>query len=378
MASFEPDAVQPVDEPLTVVPAEPSEISVTLPPEPSPPGFHFGWACLWALAFVFISQVQLGTTLGLLTFLIAGLELYATGLFQKPDGMQRFFGEAMNLQSSKLLLTLGSQLCNVMLACGFAWIAYRGRFRRKLAIRGVHPLHVLLVVLLIIPQYILLGTIHGLVKPWVPNLQLLESAGEMIKTLPWPALVIGISILPGIGEEIFCRGFLGRGLVARHGLWLGIPAAAFFFGAIHIEPAQAAYAMVMGIGLQIVYLSARSLTAAMLLHAGNNGLALLSSLVLSQMEFARRLDGENEMVPWPIALAALAATAALLVLCWTSRIRWLQRNGSEWTPGYATAEMPGPEVEAVPTLTLPPLWAVTLAIAACLVFVGVFAWQVAG
>ena len=37
--------------------------------------------------------------------------------------------------------------------------------------------------------------------------------------------------LPAVGEELFFRGLLGRGLIARHGLVLGTCLAAALFGA---------------------------------------------------------------------------------------------------------------------------------------------------
>jgi CAAX protease family protein len=363
----EPADTLPSPEPPTVLPAEP----------PLPPGPHFGWACLWALLFMFISQIVIGIPLALVVFVLAGLELQPDGVFDDRQAMARFLTQAMELESSKTLLILGGQLGNVTIACCFALIAYRRRIRQKLAIRGVHPLHLLLVLLLTIPLYLVLATVAVLVKPYLPNLGLLDSTGKMISSVPWPVLVVGFTLCPGIGEEIFCRGFLGRGLVARHGLWLGVPAAAFLFGAIHIEPTQAAYAMVMGIGLQLVYLSTKSLTAAMLLHAGNNGLALLMSAWLSKLEFVKRLDGDgaDTLLPWPLAAAAAAAVIGLLVLFWTSRIRWVQSTGEDWSPGYTTAEMPPPALDARPQLTRPPLWAVGLAIATCVAFVGAFVWR---
>ena len=50
----------------------------------------------------------------------------------------------------------------------------------------------------------------------------IEKALEQMDQWPWPFAVLVIGLGPGLGEELWCRGFLGRGLVGRYGVVLGV------------------------------------------------------------------------------------------------------------------------------------------------------------
>jgi membrane protease YdiL (CAAX protease family) len=100
---------------------------------------------------------------------------------------------------------------------------------------------------------------------------------KMIRAWPWWTAVLIIGVGPAIGEELFCRGFLGRGLVAWHGPRIGVLATSLLFGIMHVIPAQAAYAAVLGVILHVLALSGRSLWLPMIAHFLNNGLSVMAS-----------------------------------------------------------------------------------------------------
>jgi membrane protease YdiL (CAAX protease family) len=89
--------------------------------------------------------------------------------------------------------------------------------------------------------------------------------------------VLIVAVGPALGEELFCRGFLGRGLVARYGTVAGISLTSILFGVMHIIPAQAMYAGLLGILLHCLALSGRSLWLAMLAHFLNNALSVMAA-----------------------------------------------------------------------------------------------------
>ena len=57
----------------------------------------------------------------------------------------------------------------------------------------------------------------------------------------WPlaVAVFAIGVMPGLSEELWCRAFLGRGLVGKHGLFWGVLGTSFLFGFIHVDPRRA-------------------------------------------------------------------------------------------------------------------------------------------
>jgi hypothetical protein len=144
--------------------------------------------------------------------------------------------------------------------------------------------------------------------------------------------------LPGIGEEILYRGFLGRGLVERWGLWWGTMWTAMLFAAIHLDPTQMCGIFFIGVALQLVFLASKSLLIPMLVHALNNALSfgVVKTGVFSEVDF----------LPREIVGCALLALVPLAVVLWQCRSQWVLPDGSLWTPGYVTAESPRPELGA--------------------------------
>src|SRR5262249_5460877 len=137
---------------------------------------------------------------------------------------------------------------------------------------------------------VLLGLAAGtyrLVSPHVPrvgdlipipgmNDDLLQKGIESLMQVPWWAAMLIIAVTPAFSEEFWCRAFLGRGLVGRHGLFMGIAWTSLFFGAIHVFPQQAAMAVIMGAVLHSAYVASRSLLIPMLMHYLNNSLSVFS------------------------------------------------------------------------------------------------------
>lgn len=163
---------------------------------------------------------------------------------------------------------------------------------------------------------------------------------EALRRYPgWRAAVVVVGFVglaAGLGEEVFFRGVLGRGLVARWG-WGGVGLTAVLFGAVHLHPVQAVVAAVLGVVFHAAYLWTRSLAVPVLLHAGFNGLALLAGVVAD--------DGEANLPP-AVAAAALGAAVAAMWLLYRTRARWVLPDGSEWSPGFPTAEAPPPDAAA--------------------------------
>jgi membrane protease YdiL (CAAX protease family) len=237
------------------------------------------------------------------------------------------------------LLVIGVSLLVIRLVVGRDWT-------RQLAVRRPSVAHTVLAVASL-PVLLLLGNVaYDLLRNvlHLPSISDLGIGGmeEMVKVFSqWPAafavLVIGVG--PGIGEELWCRGFLGRGLVGTHGVLLGVLASSFFFGLIHLDPCQGTMAMLMGLWLHFVYLTTRSLWLPMLLHFLNNSIAVVTPR-FSQLAILDAKPGDIPMIVYVTGGLLLAAVACGL---YHSRAR-LQADGGDpilsWRPAYEGVEYP--------------------------------------
>ena len=126
-------------------------------------------------------------------------------------------------------------------------------------------------------------------------------AGARGRPLLTAAICTGLG--PGIGEELFFRGYLQRVLWARLGGAGAVLAAALLFGAAHGDPTHAASATVLGLYLGAVAWLAASTRAAMACHVANNVAAVLTSA------WGLEWSGAMEL---PVALASAAGAALAL------------------------------------------------------------------
>lgn len=138
----------------------------------------------------------------------------------------------------------------------------------------------LLVTLAIVPFMLLSGGLQELLQRLGigTHLQIAESLRALFQHVPLIVTLAATAVGPGIVEEVWCRGFLGRGLIARYGVIAGVFWTSLLFGLLHLDPAYALVTAAMGMYLHFVFLACRSLAAPIFLHACNNGLAVLASL----------------------------------------------------------------------------------------------------
>jgi len=128
----------------------------------------------------------------------------------------------------------------------------------------------------------------------------------------------GLALVPGVCEELLCRGLVQRGLVPRLGPAGGIVAAALVFGALHVEPVHALFATFLGLYLGTVAWLAGSVRAAIFCHAVNNAMAVLTA--------AWRVD---DLGGWllPVLVGGLAVSAAALYAANAARLRLVPGAG---------------------------------------------------
>jgi membrane protease YdiL (CAAX protease family) len=151
-----------------------------------------------------------------------------------------------------------------------------------------------------------------------------------------PLVVLGV---PPDQMEIYFRGFIGRGLLARYGMIAGTLLSSLLFGLVHIDPPQAIGVMVMGVTLQGVFVATRSLFAPMLLHGLNN------SLSFTILKYDEPLAGTQHS-PVSVVVSATVALVVLGVIFYQVRTHWISADGSVWSPGYVTGESPPASIAA--------------------------------
>lgn len=367
----EPDPV-PL-EALTIVPAEPA-----LPLEswsirpPRPPHPNFWWSLLWIFLFVLVTQ---GAGVVVIVVLLvvqvvlgpnreAFLALMKTADFQKSR-------EFAFLMAPGLLVT---ELVSIVLG----WLTLRlvvGKdWPRKVALRRPGLVHLGLT-LLIFPAVVLVGDGMGeLAKRLVPSLiDLEDTIGTLGQHWPWWLGVLIIGFGPGIGEELWCRAFLGRGLVGHYGVTAGIVLTSLLFGVMHVEPRQVIYAPVIGAVLHFVYWTTRSLWMPMLLHFLNNSLSFLQTSTNGpSLAFLEPLEQAVKVHPLFVYGGAVVLLLTVCAALYDSRARLagVEGGSAPWQPAFPGVEWPPPGSSTVVVHPLPGRWSVLLVVLGVLAFVG--------
>lgn len=182
--------------------------------------------------------------------------------------------------------------------------------------------------------------------------------------------LLAIAIGPGIVEELFCRGFLGRGLVGRHGWIFGVFLTSLLFGLLHLEPVHVLMTMLMGIGLHFTLATSRSLWVPILLHAVNNGVWAVTSTLPTTTDSTS-----------PLILALRFGSGVVLLALgvwamWSCRAKVVPVDDSDdrWRPRFPTVATPPPDsglttTEGRPNLLPLILAALPLAGLVCSLFV---------
>ncbi len=242
----------------------------------------------------------------------------------------------------------------LMLLVGACWLVVRVTTGRDwVRVLAASPLRIQLIVgpLGVLVLLVLATQIYRLVNPYIVRIpemdkDLLQKGIESLMQVPWWAALLVIAVTPAFSEEFWCRAFLGRGLVGRHGYVMGIVWTSLFFGAIHVFPHQAAMAVILGMVLHAAYIASRSLLIPMLMHYLNNSLAVFSYKFLATWSPRLQIiETAPQQIPWVWFLAAAFLGAAVLWAFYTSRARLVRTDGSAlppWQPPFPGVAHPPP------------------------------------
>ena len=173
-----------------------------------------------------------------------------------------------------------------------------------------------------------------------------------LQQVPWAVVLGAVALGPGLVEELWCRGFLGRGLCARYGLPWGVVLTSVLFAALHLSLAQFLVFVLMGAYLHFVYLASRSLWVPILLHLLNNGIVTTSVLHPDLYAMWERFEADPKGFRGIMDLASLGLLVFVSAALWTSRpevIPVKPKDGGgakEWEPEYPGVSAPPPGAPA--------------------------------
>ena len=354
------------EEPLPLLEPVPSLIGATDIPEAAParrppyPGFW--WAVLWCLGILVVTQF-VPAVIGMFIFLVGSAGRMNPEVLGDP--------KALSESPEFIQAMLPAMLLTQFLSVSLAWLVIRlivgKNWPRILALRWPHWSHLLLA-LLGLPGLMFIATgVDALARQVLPSFFDLEQTMSMFAKWPWQVGVLIIGLGPGIGEELWFRGFIGRGLVGRHGVIVGVLLTALLFGLIHVEPRQAAYAAVIGVVLHLAYLATRSLLIPVIIHITNNSLSILA---MHSRSF-QAADIPAEQVPWYVYGASVLLLAAVGWALFRGRARLVDRPDSEavrWRPAFPGVEYPPPKTATTVVPRFPDLTAWLLVAASVAIF----------
>ncbi|MBS0201913.1 MAG: CPBP family intramembrane metalloprotease [Planctomycetes bacterium] len=318
---------------------------------PDAEGSLSGWSALLemfrrpnigiAVAWVFVLMVS-QVVVGVLSIIAAIVGMVVQG--QPINGPN--FTKSMEAAVETWLLPVAS-FSTMVFAFVVVLLLFGRQTARCMGLRGMTVSQIVIILLMAFPMTVLSSEFANLVSHLFPKMEMPEIFAKFAQQ-PMVLVFCAGCLFPGIGEELFFRGFLGRGLVSRHGVVWGTFFTAFLFGAVHVHPIQASGAFLLGLTLQIVFLTTRSLWGAILLHTANNALAFAAMLYGSRMPvpgFTMASETEIMHTPPLLVLGASIAVGMLLFSLHKTRTQWQLADGAMWSPGFVTAEGPPKDAE---------------------------------
>ncbi len=143
------------------------------------------------------------------------------------------------------------------------------------------------------------------------SLKMLERMLQFNSVSSLIVLLLLISLLPGIVEELLFRGFLQRRLLTRLPASVAIVICSVFFAAAHMDPMHALGVLPLGLWLGVVAWRADSIWPAIFGHIGNNGYAIVLSKALGTDP---SIGEVNPSVVIVLGVSLLAFAGCLVVL----------------------------------------------------------------
>jgi CAAX protease family protein len=304
MSDAPPPSVPP---PAAPAPSAPPSVTPSADPAPPRRRGRDGWPP-WLALSAFVTGFGVTIVFGLLTFIVAT----AAGAPDDAPGLN------IGLTVVQNVALFGAALFFAGLGTGRPAAADFG-LRSTPFWRSVRLLAAIWVAFIVLGQaWASLVSLHQ--QQALP--EELGAKGPLVNVL---AVVVLVTVVAPLGEELFFRGFFFGALRNWRGPWLAAALSGVVFGGVHYGSSPIGYLvplMVLGVGLCLLYEWTGSLYPTIALHALNNSIAL----------------GSNLKWDWQIPVMMVGSTAAAL-LC--ARLI-AQAIGTGARAKTASAPAPGP------------------------------------
>jgi len=281
---------------------------MTPPVEPAPPRprGRSGWAP-WLAGAAFVTGFGITIVLGLFVIIVAT----SAGVPEDAPGMN------IGLTLVQNAALVGAALFFAAMGSGRPAAADFGLRRSRFWI----SVGLLLAVWL---GFLILSAAWAALVSLDQQQELPEELGADGPLLNVLAVVVLVTVVAPLGEELFFRGFFFGALRNWHGPWPAAALTGLVFGGIHVGSSPLGYLvplMILGAALCLLYEWTGSLYPAIALHALNNSIAL----------------GANLDWDWQIPAMMVGSTAAALLCAWLLA----HAIGHGERPPVASAPAPG-------------------------------------
>ena len=242
-------------------------------------------------------------------------------------GVTVVVGFYLSLQSipmqelSTVLAMVNLSTFGAVIILGTAWS--RISARQLFYLRGFSPMLILPMFVMMLGLIIVVSELDNVLQRFLPIPDwLIEMLGELGlgEGFALGTFILLVVVAP-ITEEPLFRGILLHGFTRNYGAWWAVIVTAFLFGAIHMNPWQFVGAFFLGLAFGWWTLETRSILPAILGHAMNNGMVVITVDVLSVeiQGFNAWEEGVQTHQPWWFTLSGvvlLVVGAGILYNLW--------------------------------------------------------------
>ncbi|MBP8989061.1 MAG: CPBP family intramembrane metalloprotease [Clostridia bacterium] len=134
---------------------------------------------------------------------------------------------------------------------------------------------------------------NPLINRWMKEYY--ESTAAFGADIGYLWLILGISIMTPIAEELLFRGIIQGELRKAMPEWAAIIVQGLVFAAFHWQPIQVSYVLLPGLALGLVYALTRSIWAPIIMHITFNFLGSVLPALIGEDEVLNQILGVSEL-----------------------------------------------------------------------------------